>query len=134
MGKNHGYSQADRLATGLFQKIVLDTHLFAWVKLALKRPYQQGLPWRSIGQDIALPKPEAWVPSLIGELRSHMPCSTPPSTPKSKQRNNKKTTLDSTDILPTGDYRDKGRELASSLKGQKHRGTMVLMRTAGAAL
>ena len=51
-----------------------------------------------------------------------------------KQRNNKKTTLDSTDILPTGDYRDKGRELASSLKGQKHRGTMVLMRTAGAAL
>jgi len=63
-----------------------------------------------------------------------MPCSTPPSTPESKQRNNKKTTLDSTDILPMGDYRDKGRELASSLKGQKRRGTVVLRRTAGAAL
>ena len=42
MGKNHGYSQADRLATGLFQKIVPDKHLFAWVRLAFKKATSTG--------------------------------------------------------------------------------------------
>ena len=57
-----------------------------------------------------------------------MPCGMPPSTPKNKQTT-ERTTRDSTDILPMGNYRDRGRELASSLKGQKHRRTVVLMRS-----
>ena len=35
----------------------------------------QGLPWRSSGWDSEFPLQGAWVPSLVGELRSHKPCS-----------------------------------------------------------
>ena len=42
MKRNHGYSQADRLAAGLFQKIALDTYLFACVRLAFKKATPTG--------------------------------------------------------------------------------------------
>ena len=48
-----------------------------------------GLPWRSTGEDSALPMQGAWVRSLAGEIRSHMPCGT---AKKIKKQN--KTTMD----------------------------------------
>ena len=37
----------------------------------LSRKNQQGLPWQFSGQDSTLPVQEAWIQSLVGELRSH---------------------------------------------------------------
>ena len=39
----------------------------------LKIPVK-GLPWWSSGYDSTLPMQGAWVRSLVGELRSHIPC------------------------------------------------------------
>ena len=36
----------------------------------------QGLPWCSSGEDSILPMQDAWVLSLVRELRSHMPHGT----------------------------------------------------------
>ena len=97
------------------------THLFACVRLAFKRATSTGtslkVHWsryctskaRSMG---SIPYWGTKIPYAMQHTTIH---------PR-KQTNNTKTTLDSTDILPTGNYRDKGRELASSLKGQKHSG------------
>ena len=35
---------------------------------------REGLPWWSSGEDSALPLQGAWIPSLVGELKSHMLC------------------------------------------------------------
>ena len=47
----------------------------------------QGIPWQSSGQDSVLPLQGAWVQSLVGELRSHMPRSA------AKTKNKKKPSL-----------------------------------------
>ena len=48
---------------------------------------KRGIPWRSSGQDSALSLLRAQVQSLVGELRSHKPCSTAKKK-KSRYRGN----------------------------------------------
>ena len=45
-----------------------------------------GIHWQSSGQDSALPLQEAQVRSLVGEVRSHMPCSVAKKKKKERER------------------------------------------------
>ena len=42
--------------------------------LTFKKWFIGGLPWRSSGYNSSLPMQRAWILSLVGEIRSHMPC------------------------------------------------------------
>ena len=65
-----GQSSADRWSDGCTTISIYQMPLNG----TLKDSYM-GPPWQSSGYHSGFPMQGAWVPSLVGELRSHVPCS-----------------------------------------------------------